>query len=218
MLIVAPYFFIYMKEQELLDSVLKSEKSKQSWRNKFGSVEWANANRLNKILTGIGLNQSKGCECLEDLFFLAKRPNVISKIKIQMSKQFILEKGKLIQSFNHGDISNHSTDEEVINALKQQPKIIKYFKSYPENWEDLVFGGKPQTEESPKEEVEELEVEELGQSDEEVKEDSAEGLNEDVEPPLELETLTVAQIKGELNKRNIPFKNGMKKAQLLELF
>lgn len=124
--------------KELLEQVLASESTKQAWRNNYKSTEWINANKLNKHFFGMSLNQSKGCECIEDLFKYAKRQT----IKETIMNQFKLQKGKVITSFLHPTITEDSTDAEFIKALKASPSTIKFFTEYPENWQEVVSGKK----------------------------------------------------------------------------
>lgn len=124
--------------KELLEQVLASESTKQTWRNDYKSTEWLNANKLNKHFFGISLNQSKGCECIEDLFRYAKRQT----LKETIMNQFKLQKGKVITSFLHPTITEDSTDAEFIKALKASPSTIKFFAEYPENWQEVVSGKK----------------------------------------------------------------------------
>ena len=124
--------------KELLEQVLASESTKQTWRNDYKSTEWLNANKLNKHFFGMSLNQSKGCECIEDLFRYAKRQT----IKETIMNQFKLQKGKVITSFLHPTITEDSTDAEFIKALKASPSTIKFFTEYPENWQEVVSGKK----------------------------------------------------------------------------
>ena len=124
--------------KELLEQVLASESTKQAWRNDYKSTEWLNANKLNKHFFGMSLNQSKGCECIEDLFRYAKRQT----IKETIMNQFKLQKGKVITSFLHPTITEDSTDAEFIKALKASPSTIKFFTEYPENWQEVVSGKK----------------------------------------------------------------------------
>ena len=124
--------------KELLEQVLASESTKQAWRNDYKSTEWMNANKLNKHFFGMSLNQSKGCECIEDLFRYAKRQT----IKETIMNQFKLQKGKVITSFLHPTITEDSTDAEFIKALKASPSTIKFFTEYPENWQEVVSGKK----------------------------------------------------------------------------
>ena len=124
--------------KELLEKVLASESKKATWRNDYNSIEWQNANKLNKHFFGINLNQSKGCQCIEDLFFYAKRQTT----KNIIMNQFKLKKGCVITSFLHATITEHSTDAEFIVALKVSPATIKFFTDYPENWQEVVSGKK----------------------------------------------------------------------------
>jgi hypothetical protein len=124
--------------KELLEQVLASEGTKSTWRNDYNSNEWQNANKLNKHFFGISLNQSRGCDCVEDLFFYSKR----QQIKLTIMNQFKLKKGCVITSFLHPTITEHSTDAEFINVLKVSPATIKFFSEFPENWEEVVSGKK----------------------------------------------------------------------------
>ena len=119
--------------ENLIKQVLASESTKNQWRNKYDSIEFKNATKLNKLLFGIHLNQSVGCQCVEDLFFYIKRKN-------NFMNKFKLRKGLVVTSFLHATITEHSTDAEFINALKVSPGAIKYFTEYPENWKDIVSG------------------------------------------------------------------------------
>jgi hypothetical protein len=119
--------------ENLIKEVLASESTKNKWRNKYDSIEFKNATKLNKLLFGIHLNQSVGCQCVEDLFFYIKRKN-------NFMNKFKLRKGLVVTSFLHSTITEHSTDAEFIQALKVSPASIKYFTEYPENWKDIVSG------------------------------------------------------------------------------
>lgn len=122
--------------QEKIDKVLSYEKTKHIWRGNHTSQEWIEANELNYLLFGINLNRSLKCECIEDLFFALKRPNISNKITEKMEKEFLVKKGVLIQSFNHDAISEHSTDEQCINALRANAGIEKYFDKIPDWFKD----------------------------------------------------------------------------------
>lgn len=119
--------------ENLIKQVLASESTKNQWRNKYDSIEFKNATKLNKLVFGIHLNQSVGCQCVEDLFFYIKRKN-------NFMNKFKLRKGLVVTSFLHATITEHSTDAEFIQALKVSPGAIKYFTEYPENWKDIVSG------------------------------------------------------------------------------
>jgi hypothetical protein len=119
--------------ENLIKQVLASESTKNQWRNKYDSIEFKNATKLNKLIFGIHLNQSVGCQCVEDLFFYIKRKN-------NFMNKFKLRKGLVVTSFLHATITEHSMDAEFVQALKVSPGAIKYFTEYPENWKDIVNG------------------------------------------------------------------------------
>ena len=121
-----------------INKVLSYEKTKSEWRGNHLSIEWQEANRLNIDLFGISLNKAQKCECIEDLFFALKRPNIINKITEKMEKQFYVKKGSVIMSFGIDTITEHSTDAQCISALKHNPTLIKFFEKVPENWQKLV--------------------------------------------------------------------------------
>ena len=121
-----------------IKEVLSYEKTKNEWRGNHLSDEWQKANKLNIDLFGISLNKAQKCECIEDLFFALKRPNIVNKIKEKMEKQFQVKKGNVIMSFGVDAITEHSTDAQCISALKHNPKLIKFFEKVPENWEKIV--------------------------------------------------------------------------------
>lgn len=123
--------------EELIERVKASEPSKSVWRKDPQSIQWKEASKLNKILTGLPLNTSAKCDCIEDLFFLLKRENIIEKIEKKMEKQFFLKKGKLLQSADFANVGEQSSDELMIKALKRSPGLIKHFKTFPENWREI---------------------------------------------------------------------------------
>ena len=125
--------------ETLLDIVKQSEKTKNIWRDKYNSIEWKNANKLNILLYGISLNQKPKCSCLEDLFFMLKSNNINQKFKDKMEQKFKIKKGKLVSSFKFGfHLSEQSNDEQIKEALKLDPNLIVYFDSYPEDWKVIV--------------------------------------------------------------------------------
>ena len=121
-----------------INKVLSYEKTKSEWRGNHLSIEWQEANRLNIDLFGISLNKAQKCECIEDLFFALKRPNIVNKIKEKMENQFHVKKGSVVMSFGADTITEHSTDKQCISALKHNPTLIKFFEKVPENWQKLV--------------------------------------------------------------------------------
>ena len=121
-----------------INKILSYEKTKSEWRGNHLSIEWQEANKLNIDLFGISLNKAQKCECIEDLFFALKRPNIVNKITEKMEKQFQVKKGSVVMSFGADTITEHSTDKQCISALKHNPTLIKFFEKVPENWKKLV--------------------------------------------------------------------------------
>lgn len=134
--------------KELIERVKATETTKSTWRKNPESVEWKEASRLNKILTGLPLNTSSKCECIEDLFFLLKRDNIVKQIEQKMEKQFLLKKGKLLQSADFANVGEQSSDELMIKALKRSPGLIKHFKQFPENWREICGLDEPNKDEN----------------------------------------------------------------------
>ena len=124
--------------EQRIKEVLSYENTKSEWRGNHLSDEWQKANKLNIDLFGISLNKAQKCECIEDLFFALKRPNIVNKIKEKMEKQFHVKKGSVVMSFGADTITEHSTDKQCISALKHNPTLIKFFEKVPENWKKLV--------------------------------------------------------------------------------
>lgn len=218
-----------MDIEQLIDSVKASEPRKKEWRNKFDSVEFRNASKLNKLLFDVPLNHAKKCECIEDLFFYLNRKNVKSQIMKKQNKVFVLMPGKIVTSFLHETISVHSTDEQCIEALKASPGIIKFFKSYPENWReicelDIEGNEEPQESEktheinaedlneNPGEDLKEGEEIEIPANEEEaqIETDSA------FEIPENLDSMKVAEIKTFLSEKGIDFDSNLKKDELIQ--
>lgn len=127
--------------EELIERVKSYESTKQIWRTKHYSVEFVEASKLNKLLTGIPLNKALKCECVEDLFFMLKLDNTKQKAMEKANKQFHLQKGKVIQSYNSDIITEHSSDEQLIEALRNNPGLIKFFDKVPDNWEQIIKKG-----------------------------------------------------------------------------
>ena len=124
--------------EERINKVLSYEKTKSEWRGNHLSIEWQKANKLNIDLFGISLNKAQKCECIEDLFFALKRPNIVNKIIEIMEKEFHVKKGSVVMSFGADTITEHSTDKQCISALKHNPTLIKFFEKVPENWQSIV--------------------------------------------------------------------------------
>ena len=124
--------------EQRINKILSYEKTKQEWRGNHLSIEWQEANKLNIDLFGISLNKAQKCECIEDLFFALKIPNIVNKITEKMEKQFHVKKGSVVMSFGADTITEHSTDKQCISALKHNPTLIKFFEKVPENWKKIV--------------------------------------------------------------------------------
>jgi len=226
-----------MDIEQLIESVKASEATKSLWRNKHDSEEFRNASKLNKLIFDKPLNHAKKCECIEDLFFYLNRKNVKSQIMEKQKKVFVLMPGKIVSSFLHETISVHSTDEQCIEALKASPGIIKFFKSYPENWRE-VCGLEPLDGESKEEKTFETQAD-AGNThtvnSEDVKENVGEDLKEGeeieipaneeeaqietdsaFEIPSNLESMKVAEIKTFLAEKEIEFDSNLKKDELIQ--
>jgi hypothetical protein len=130
--------------KELIERVKKTEKTISTWRNNHLSKEWKEANEVNIFLAGIPLNRQRGCQCIEDLFFLIKRSNINQVIKIEMSRKFVLKPGKVVMLHGCTPITDKASDEQLIKLLKLSPAHLVNFVSYPENWEEIC-GVKPKT-------------------------------------------------------------------------
>jgi hypothetical protein len=127
--------------EELIGRVKSYECTKHLWRTKHDSIEFIEASKLNRLLTGIPLNKALKCECVEDLFFMLKLDNTKQKAMEKANKQFHLQKGKVIQSYGNDIISEHSSDEQLIEALRINPALIKFFDKVPDNWEQIIKKG-----------------------------------------------------------------------------
>lgn len=127
---------------DLIDKVRQSEKTKHLWRDKYNSVEWKNANKLNILLFEMPLNNKPKCKCLEDLFFMLKSPNINQKYKKKMENRFKVKKGKVLGSHQFGfHLTEHSNDEQIMEALRLVPSLIAQMEKYPANWEQVVNGN-----------------------------------------------------------------------------
>ena len=184
--------------ENLIDEVLSYEKTKAKWRNNYTSHEWQQANKLNKMQFKIGLNQSSGCQRLEDLFFYIKRVNFKENLKIMSNKQFKIKDGKLLMVHGFPPMSNNTPDEEFIKMLKMNPALITSLASYPSNWKDIVFGKK-----SKAEKIEETEV----------KEDSSEV----IEGQKELSDMSINELQDLCEAKGIKFHHKSGKEKLISL-
>lgn len=125
--------------EQLYESVLKSEATKNAWRHKHDSTEFRNASKLNQIAFGKPLNKRRKCECIEDLFLLIKNPKTKERIMSQENQLFKLKEHKHI-SLHCGVFTQHSNDEQLIKLLNLHPGHIIHFERYPDNWEEIVSG------------------------------------------------------------------------------
>ncbi|CAB4152510.1 hypothetical protein UFOVP606_13 [uncultured Caudovirales phage] len=148
-----------MTTQDRIAEVLSYEKTKANWRTKHDSLEFIAASNLNNELFGLPLNKAKKCKCLEDLFFMIARMNskTIRQINTKKMAQFKLKKDKLITLHGMSDAVtfNNCTDEKAIALLKLHKGHIKNFESYPQNWEQIVFGTVPPVRIPTKKEIKE---------------------------------------------------------------
>ena len=126
-----------------INLLLSYEKTKNKWRNIHDSVQWILANDIAFIVMGEGLNRSRNCGCLNDLFYMLKNISK-SKIKLkekQMENEFELKSGILL-FLNGTHYSNANiTDEKSIDILSKFPVKINAFVRYPKNWKDLTKGN-----------------------------------------------------------------------------
>lgn len=90
------------------------------------------------------LNDKPKCKCIEDLFFMLKSSNINQKFTQKMEQQFKVKTGKVIGSFEFGfQLTEHSADAQIKEALKLQPHLINLMEVYPENWRVVVGLEKP---------------------------------------------------------------------------
>lgn len=122
--------------EKLIERVKQSQKTLKTWRNDHTSIEWKEASKLNEILTGIPLNKARGCECVDDLFFLVNRTS-INQINNKMNQKFKVQTGKVIMLHGCTPVTDKATDEQIMNLLKLSPAHIKSLETYPENWREI---------------------------------------------------------------------------------
>ncbi len=137
-------------ELKLLIKEVKATKPTSSvWKNKFDSLEYKQASKLNSILFGMPLNRVKNCSCVNDLFMYISNlnENKINKIKETMESKFKLKEsvGVILLHGINMELSNaNMTDEKALTLLKKYPIHIKSFEAYPQNWEELI-DAEPET-------------------------------------------------------------------------
>lgn len=127
--------------EELIQRVIQSEKTKNVWRTKFDSIEFKEANLLNQSLFGEKLKPLEGCECLPTFFFKLNVLRSKNKIFEKMEKKFFIKKGKILMNHSFASpLGFHSSDEDCIKLLKLNEKHINSFEKVPDNWREIVFG------------------------------------------------------------------------------
>jgi len=129
-----------MNLEQKIKLLLSFEGNKKTWRNIHNSNEWILANEIASIVMMQGLNKSKNCGCLEDLFIMLK---TISKSKIelkekQMENTFKLKENILIFLDGTHYSNANITDKKSIEILKRFPSKINDFENYPSDWETLT--------------------------------------------------------------------------------
>jgi hypothetical protein len=127
------------------------ESSKKNWRNVHTSNEWILADKVASIIMSQGLNKSKNCGCLDDLFIMLK---TISQTKIELkmkqeNNKFKLKPGILLFLGGTHYSNANITDEKSIEILTKFPTKIKDFETYPEDWEKLTGSDEPGTNPNP---------------------------------------------------------------------
>jgi len=119
--------------------VLSYKSTKNKWKNNHNSIEWKAADKLAKVVMRQGLNKSKNCGCIDDLFYMLTTlsQDSINQKQKRMSSRFTL-KG-MLQSHKFGIFTNDNiTDEKAIEILKDNSKNISHFSAYPSDWEKLI--------------------------------------------------------------------------------
>lgn len=112
---------------------------------------------LYRKVSGSPLN--KNCtECWVDAYAVIIKSDP-DKVERRAARKFDLKAGALLIDRVKGDNSkmcsmHNITDELAIYHLRTNPKCIKYFSRYPENWQELVAESskktKPQTQSGKK--------------------------------------------------------------------
>jgi hypothetical protein len=159
-----------MDLEQKINLLLSYEGSKKNWKNIHDSEQWILANEVASIVMGEGLNRTRNCGCLNDLFYMIKNISK-SKIKLkqlQMENEFELKPGILL-FINGTHYSNANiTDSVSLEILKNFPVKINAFVKYPKNWKELceanAKGKKAVKNEAPKSD-EEIELRKLSDSD-----------------------------------------------------
>jgi len=134
-----------MELKDQIKLLLSFKPTKQIWKNDHNSQEWKLANDVASVIMKQGLNRTKNCGCLTDLFIMLESLSE-SKIKLkqlQMENEFELKPGILL-FINGTHYSNANiTDVISIEILTKFPIKIKDFVRYPKNWKDLCVSEAP---------------------------------------------------------------------------
>ena len=189
---------------ELIESVLKNQSTVDVWKNDFKSKEYEQAGELNKLLFGIPLNRTVGCQCVNDLYIYLNNKHKKQYLMNLENRQFLIKQNKLIQLHGLGKVlSSHSSEEDCIKLLKDNPSQIAHFERYPANWKEIVNG---ETEEAE-------EVEEVEETDE-VENVETEKTQEEEEPnnnrKEELEAMTTKALKSLIIEKELEIPKGNK--------
>lgn len=105
------------------------------FRDKEKSAEFE---KLYKLVTGKQLTGCSNCRADAFIEIMSIKP---SKLKAIMTRKFKLRNGVLLYDINNSSnnaTNKNLTDELALHHLKSDPKKIKYFEVYPENWQEMV--------------------------------------------------------------------------------
>lgn len=205
-----------MEIEERIEKLLKDESTRHEWGNRFTSEEWKNATAVNKHIFGLHLNQSPGCECLDDLFKYVRHANNKHAIIMDKERNFRIKKGLVIKVHGCTPVGYESTEEQCIELLRSHPGHIVSFERYPSNWQEIVSGETPKAAKAAKkvEKVEEV-AEEVKEVAEQVAPNGAEGMK--VITPEEIgERFTSNELKDLITGAGIELPKNRKKDALIQ--
>lgn len=136
--------------KERIDTAIKLGNNVQHWGKQKDSTEFKEYNSLSVLLTGERLVAGCGNCAAEFLNYLKHITQ--EKINQTMSGQFTIGKDKngnnrQIHCIDSNLIltDNNLTDELAIQLLRKNRKHISSFKTFPENWEELIGNTKETT-------------------------------------------------------------------------
>ena len=141
-----------MELKDKIKLLLSFEGSKNNWKNVHDSKEWILANEVASVVMKQGLNKTKNCGCLTDLFIMLKSltEEKIKLKQLQMENEFELKPGILLFVAGTHYSNANITDEKSIEILTKFPKKIDAFIRYPKNWKDLCKSEAPKKKAAPK--------------------------------------------------------------------